>query len=324
MRTLMARLALAALLAVAGPASANDRPRALATIGMLADVADNIAGDCVAVDALMGPGVDPHLYEARSSDVRKLRAADAILYAGYSLEGQLGNVLERLGEDKVSVAVSPASVEPQELIAVEDLYGIDPHLWMDVALWARTVPTIRDALTEIAPDCGEQMEQRAAAYRNDLDALHDWIAESIASIPAGQRVLVTAHDAFAYYGRAYDIEVEAVQGISTDSEAGIRDIRRMIDIIVERDVPAVFVETTINPRTLEAVVDGAADRGHEVTIGGELYSDAMGNEGTPEGTYIGMQRANTRAIVEALGGDAASWPDDLSGWAERWLTSDDD
>jgi len=312
------------LIPLACSAGGTPRPSVVATIGMLGDVAENVAGDCVDVDTLMGPGVDPHLYEARSSDVRELREAEAILYAGYSLEGQLGSVLERLSRDRLTVAVSPASVEPAELIAVEDLYGIDPHLWMDVSLWARTVPTIRDALGEVAPGCAEAMAERADAYRDQLAALHDWIDASIASIPAEQRVLVTAHDAFAYYGRAYDIEVEAVQGISTDSEAGIRDIRRMVDIIVERGVPAVFVESTINPRTVEAVVEGVEARDHTVRIGGELYSDAMGNADTPAGTYIGMQRSNTRTIVGALGGEPAPWPDALAGWAQRWLGEEDD
>ncbi len=318
----LAGLAALALLPGAGTA-ADEKPRAVTTIAMIADVAGNVAGDCVQVDALMGPGIDPHLYEAKSSDVRRLRAADAILYAGYSLEGQLGNVLERLGADKPAVAVSPASIATGELISVQDLYGIDPHVWMDVSLWSKIAPTIAATLAEIAPGCADAMERRAAAYQQRLNALHGWIGNSIASIPERQRVLVTAHDAFAYYGRAYGIEVEGVQGISTDSEAGIRDIRRMVELTIERDVPAVFIESTINPRTVEAVIDGAADQDHEVTIGGELYSDAMGNEGTAEGTYIGMLRANTRTIVESLGGEPAPWPDALADWAERWQADDE-
>lgn len=319
----LAGLVALVLVPAAGTAAKNDQPRAIATVGMIADVARNVAGDCVQVDALMGPGIDPHLYEAKSSDVRKLRDADAILYAGYSLEGQLGNVLERLGADKPAVAVSPASIDTRELIAVQDLYGIDPHVWMDVSLWSKIAPTIATTLAEIAPDCAAAMERRAAAYQEQLAALHDWIDDSIATIPEQQRVLVTAHDAFAYYGRAYGIEVEGVQGISTDSEAGIRDIQRMVELTIERDVPAVFIESTINPRTVEAVIDGAAAKDHEVRIGGELYSDAMGDEGTAEGTYIGMLRANTRTIVKALGGAPAPWPGDLADWAERWQPNDD-
>lgn len=311
--------ALALLALIAAPLWAGAAPpRAVATIGMIGDVAANVAAECVAVDTLMGPGVDPHLYQAKASDVRAFERADVILFAGYSLEGQLGKVLEKLGRRKPTVAVGPASIDPGDLITVQDIYGIDPHLWMDVSLWSRIAPTIAETFAEVAPDCAAAMERRAAAYREQLAALHDWIERSVASIPADQRVLVTAHDAFAYYGRAYGIEVEGIQGISTESEAGIADIRRMVDTVVERDVPAVFIESTINPRTIQSVIDGAGKRGHEVVIGGELYSDAMGEHGTPEGTYIGMLRANTLAIVEALGGDPAPWPEALAGWAQRW------
>ena len=293
-------------------------PTALATIGMIGDVARNVAGDCATVETLMGPGVDPHLYQARASDVRLFREADAIFYAGYSLEGQLGEVLERMGEDKPTVAVGPASIEPAQLITVQDVYGIDPHLWMDAALWARTAPTIADTLAEVVPDCADALRAAAADYAASLEALHGWIAASIASIPEGQRVVVTAHDAFAYYGRAYDIEVRGIQGISTEAEAGIADVRAVVDLVVELGVPAVFVETTINPRTVRAVIDGAEARGHQVEIGGELYSDAMGANDTAAGTYVGMLRSNTLTIVDALGGEPAPWPDALADWAARW------
>jgi manganese/zinc/iron transport system substrate-binding protein len=291
---------------------------AVATVGMIGDVAENVAGDCVEVATLMGPGVDPHVYQASAGDVRLLQQADAILYAGYSLEGQLGEVLERLGERKPTVAVAPASIDPGDLITVQDIYGVDPHLWMDASLWSRIAPTIADTLAEVAPDCAETMRADAEAYQRRLAALHDWITASVASIPEAQRVLVTAHDAFAYYGRAYGLEVRGIQGISTEAEAGIRDIRNVVDLVVDLAVPAVFVESTINPRTIQAVVDAAADRGHEVRVGGELFSDAMGAPGTAEGTYIGMLYANTMRIVEALGGEPAPWPAELEPWAERF------
>lgn len=313
---------LVALLLLGGaPLARAEPPLAVATIGMIGDVAGNVAGDCVAVDTLMGPGVDPHLYQAKASDVRAFERADAILYAGYSLEGQLGKVLGKLGRKKPTVGVAPASIDPGDLITVQDIYGIDPHLWMDVQLWSRIAPTIADAFAQVAPGCGEAMRARAADYRDQLAALDAWIRDSVASIPEQQRVLVTAHDAFAYYGRAYAIEVRGIQGISTESEAGIADIREMIDTVVEEEVPAVFIESTINPRTIEAVIAGAQERGHDVKMGGELFSDAMGEAGTPEGTYIGMLRANTLAIVNALGGRPAPWPAALSAWAERWGTA---
>ena len=314
-------LAVAVLAAALGAVRADARAAdamAVATVGMIGDVAHNVAGDCVAIETLMGPGVDPHLYQASAGDVRLFQRADAILYAGYSLEGQLGEVLDRLGESKPAVAVAPASIDPADLITVQDIYGIDPHLWMDVALWSRIAPTIADTLAEVVPDCAEAMRANAEDYRRQLAALDDWITASVASIPADQRVLVTAHDAFAYYGRAYGIDVRGIQGISTEAEAGIKDIRDVVDLVVELAVPAVFVETTINPRTIQAVVDAAADRGHEVRVGGELFSDAMGAPGTAEGTYIGMLRANTLRIVTGLGGEPAPWPAELRPWAERF------
>ncbi|MEX1081767.1 MAG: zinc ABC transporter substrate-binding protein [Halofilum sp. (in: g-proteobacteria)] len=305
-------------LVVAPSLQASAKPQAVATIGMIGDVAQNVAGDCVAITTLMGPGVDPHVYEAKASDVSKLNGADAILYAGYSLEGQLGEVLERFGRRKPTVAVSPASIDPAQLISVQDIYGIDPHLWMDAALWSNIAPTIAETLADVVPDCADAMRGRADAYQDQLARLHEWMETSVASIPEAQRVLVTAHDAFNYYGRAYGIEVEGIQGISTESEAGIADIRAMAATIAEREVPAVFIESTINPRTVQAVIDAAAERGHEVELGGELFSDAMGAAGTPQGTYIGMLRTNTMTIVQALGGTPAPWPEALSEWAKRW------
>jgi manganese/zinc/iron transport system substrate-binding protein len=302
---------------VAGTAQAQTA-RAVATIGMIGDIAQNVAGDCVEVETLMGPGIDPHLYQASASDVRLFKEADAILYAGYSLEGQLGNVLAKMAEQKPTVAVSPASIAPDQLITVQDIYGIDPHLWMDVMLWSQIAPTIAQTLAEIVPDCAQAMQDRAAAYQQKLKALDRWVADSLASVPEEQRVLVTAHDAFAYYGRAYSIEVKGIQGISTESEAGIADIRAMVETVVERKVPAVFIESTINPRTIQAVVDSASERGHEVEIGGELYSDAMGESDTAAGTYIGMLRSNTVEVTTALGGQPAPWPDALAEWAEQW------
>lgn len=311
-------LALAGTIAFSGAAVADEPPKALTTIGMIADVAANVAGECVTVDAMMGSGVDPHLYKARASDIRALQEADAILYSGYALEGQLGEVLGKLGEMKPTVAVAPEAIDPGNLIAVQGVYGIDPHLWMDAGLWSKIAPVIANTFAEIAPDCAADMQARALAYQQQLKALHGWIEASIASIPEAQRVLVTAHDAFNYYGRAYGIEVAGIQGISTESEAGIADIREMVDVVVERHVPAVFVESTINPRTIQAMIEAAAGRGQEVEIGGQLYSDAMGEADTAGGTYIGMLVENTLTIVEALGGRPAALPDALLDWATTW------
>ncbi|MDN7133852.1 zinc ABC transporter substrate-binding protein [Halomonas sp. MC140] len=312
-------VALLGMMSFAPLISANESPlNVVTTIGMIADVAQEVGGQCVEVEAMMGPGVDPHLYQANASDVAMLRQAEQILYAGYSLEGQLGAVLENFSHNKPTLAVGPSGIDPAELMTSQDVYGIDPHLWMDVSLWAQTIPAISDAFTAARPECRASIETNATKYEEQLDALHAWVAESIESIPERRRILVTAHDAFGYYGRAYGIEVEGIQGISTQTETGIADIRSMTDVVVEREVPAIFVESTINPRTIQAVIEAARQRGHEVAIGGELYSDAMGDANSADGTYIGMIYANTRHIVEALGGTLAPMPDALSEWAGRW------
>lgn len=300
-------LSLAAL-ALATPAFAQQPLRAVTTIGMIGDVAANVGGECISVTTLMGPGIDPHLYQATARDVQTLNSADVILYAGYGLEGQLGDVLNRFSERVPTLAVAPAAIPPAELIGTNDLYGVDPHLWMDASRWAKIVPVIASQLSELAPECAQAMAANAATYGEKLTALHDWTIASIASIPKAQRILVTAHDAFAYYGDAYGIEVAGIQGISTQSEAGIADIRETAELIINRAIPAVFVESTINPRTIQAVIEAAAQAGHGVVIGGELYSDAMGDAGTVGGTYLGMIYENTLAITEALGGTLPPLP----------------
>ncbi|RUR30313.1 manganese transporter [Vreelandella andesensis] len=312
-------IALASLLPLGNFASADEAPlNVVATIGMIADIAQEVGGECVNVDALMGPGVDPHLYQASANDVAMLRNAEQIFYSGYSLEGQLGDVLEKFSERTPTLAVAPASIDPASLITAQDVYGIDPHLWMDVSLWAQTLPTLNAALSEARPDCAATFDANTERYQAQLLALHEWAKDSIASIPDEQRILITAHDAFSYFGRAYDIEVAGIQGISTETETGIADIRNMTDIVVNRAVPALFIESTINPRTVQAVIDAAKQRGQSVEIGGELYSDAMGDPDTVDGTYMGMIYRNTQHIVEALGGTLAPLPDEMNDWANEW------
>ena len=215
-------------------ASAQEPVSVVATVGMIGDIAETLGGDCVAVQTMMGPGIDPHLYQATAQDVQTLNRADLILYSGYSLEGQLGDVFARYAERVPTLAVSEAGVAREDLITTDDAYGVDPHLWMDVSLWAKIVPVIADQLSESAPDCAATINANAQTYGAELAALDEWTAQTIASIPQTQRILVTAHDAFAYYGRAYGIEVAGIQGISTQSEAAIADIRQTADLIVER------------------------------------------------------------------------------------------
>ncbi len=271
-----------------------------ATIGMIADVASHIGGERVRVIGLMGPGVDPHLYKASEGDLERLGGADLILYNGLNLEGKMSDRLVRMSRTRPTVAVTEAIPESLLRTPPEMLGHWDPHVWFDVALWMRATERARDALIEADPGGRAVFEQNAAAYLDTLRALDAWVRERIATIPREGRVLVTAHDAFGYFGRAYDIEVVGLQGISTVSEFGLSDVRRIVDLIVTRRIKAVFVESSVPRRSIEAVVEGCRARGHDVRIGGTLYSDAMGAAGTPDGTYVGMVRANVNAIVEAL------------------------
>jgi manganese/zinc/iron transport system substrate-binding protein len=282
----------------------------VATVGMVADLAVNIGGSCVTVTAMMGPGVDPHLYSATQSDVELLFEADVIYYGGLNLEARLIDVFEQASDSLGIPVVAVSETIPAELLLTEPgLDVIDPHVWMDVSLWQIAAGGVADSLIALLPDHAEYLAARAARYDAELTALDTYVAETLATIPEGQRVLVTAHDAFNYYGNRYAIDVFAPQGITTQAEVGVADIRRTIDLLVERGIPAVFIETSISPDVIEAIQEGAEARGHTVTIGGELFSDAMGGADTPEGTYIGMIRANTDTIARALGGtvpDAAA------------------
>lgn len=292
------------LVACGGPASdsgAGDRTlRVVTTTGMIADVAARIAGNHAQVVALMGPGVDPHLYKASESDVRKLSEADLILYNGLHLEGKMGDILVKLARSRPVVAVSEL-IPPEELREPPEFLGqYDPHIWFDVQLWSLTLDPIAQALSELAPAHTAEFQANADALRAELAELHTWVTARIQEIPPEHRVLITAHDAFGYFGRRYGMEVMGLQGISTVAEAGLKDVDRVVNSIVQRGIKAVFIETSVPRRSIEAVQAACRDQGHEVAIGGQLYSDAMGAPNTPEGTYIGMVRANVNTIVEAL------------------------
>ncbi|MEM8790611.1 MAG: zinc ABC transporter substrate-binding protein [Pseudomonadota bacterium] len=292
-------------------------PKLVATVGMIGEPAAHIADGCADVQTMMGPGIDPHLYQASAGDVRDLFEAAGVLYAGHNLEGQLGEIFAKLGATKPVLAVSEAAAPKEQLILEDGAPYADPHLWMDALLWSGIAAPIADVLAGLDPACANAPD-RAETYQAELAALDSWIRASVATIPETQRVMVTAHDAFAYYGRAYGIEVVGIQGVSTESEAAIADIRATVDLVVERNVPAIFVESTINPRTVEAVIEAADAEGHRLIRGEELFSDAMGEEGTASGTYIGMLYSNTVSVVEALGGELQPLPTALHPWAERW------
>ena len=308
----LALLAVATLLAGCAPPEGDDGRdgpvRVVATTGMIADTVSRLAGDLVdggqvSVVGLMGPGIDPHLYKASESDVRTLAEADLILYNGLFLEGKMGDILVKLARSRPVVAVSETIPEARRREPPELQGHYDPHIWFDVSLWADTVTPMADALIELLPEQEAVLRANADALRAELSALDTWAAQRIATIPEERRVLVTAHDAFGYFGDRYGLEVIGIQGISTLAEAGLQDVERVVDLVVERRIPAIFVESSVPKRTVEAVIAAAADRGHTVTIGGELFSDAMGAPGTPEGTYEGMVRHNVDTIVDALTAD---------------------
>lgn len=319
-QTLPARLATFAVVAClswgSGTALAQSPPvPVLATVGMIGDLAAQVGGDCAAVEVLIGAGNDPHLYQPRASDIARLQNAQVVLHLGLNLEGRLGAVLGRLSRDRVVVALGEVAL-PETALLME-AGAPDPHVWMDVSLWSQLVPEMAAVLARARPDCAEAITNRASALQGDLAALHEWAGASMASIPPKARVLVTAHDAFGYFARAYGVQQRAIQGFSTESEASVADIRAVAAEVVASGVPAVFVESTINPRSIEAMLEAVRAAGGTAGLGDPLFSDAMGAVGTPEGSYIGMIRWNVRAIVQALGGAPAPWPARLQPWAER-------
>jgi manganese/zinc/iron transport system substrate-binding protein len=282
--------------------STGGRLRVVATTGMVGDAARRIGGEFVAVTTLMGPGVDPHLYKASEGDVRLLAEADLVLYNGLHLEGKMGDVLVKMARSRPVVAVTE-DLPRDELREPPEMAGqYDPHVWFDVALWARTLAPIERELAALAPSHAAAFAENRRAFEQELAELDAWVGERILTIPEGQRVLITAHDAFGYFGRRYGIRVVGLQGISTLAEAGLKDVERVVDEIVQSKIPAVFVESSVPRKAIEAVQAAVRARGHEVVIGGQLYSDALGAAESAAGNYPGMVRANVDTIVRALGG----------------------
>ncbi|MDX2283679.1 MAG: zinc ABC transporter substrate-binding protein [Bacteroidia bacterium] len=274
--------------------------RITATTGMAADAARQIAGSLAEVEALMGPGTDPHLYKATPGDLSRLRSADAVVYNGLHLEGKLIEALEQIGRSKPVIAMG-AGLAPGQLRRTGDgADAYDPHIWFDVQRWKQAVLYLSEELAARFPEHAAAFRSNASAYAAQLDSLDAEVRAAMAAIPQERRVLITAHDAFGYFGEAYGVEVRGLQGISTVAEFGLRDVSELASFIVERNIGAVFVESSIPPRNLEAVIAGCRERGHEVRIGGTLYSDAMGPAGSGADTYIGMVRSNAARIAEGL------------------------
>ena len=303
MKRSIAALILLLLLSGCGEASeagGESQLSVVATTGMIGDAAKEIGGDLVEVTTLMGPGVDPHLYKASAGDVGRLNQADLVLYNGLHLEAAMADVL---GESRTLNTVAVAeNIDESELLRPAEFGGqFDPHVWFDVSLWSKAVERVRDALIELDEENAGAYRSNAETYLADLVELHEYVKEQALRIPEERRVIVTAHDAFNYFGRAYGLEVRGLLGISTAAEAGTRDISDLATLISDRKIPAIFVETSVSSRSIEAVRAAVRANGFEVEIGGELFSDAMGDAGTEEGTYQGMVRHNIDTIVEALG-----------------------
>ena len=261
--------------------------KVVATTGMIYDLVKNIGGVHVQAQALMGAGVDPHLYKATPGDIKKLSGADIIFYNGLHFEGKMADVLEKMGERKPSVPVAAGIAQAELLNSDSTTSYPDPHIWFDVQKWIKAGEEVREALKKFDAPHAADYDKNAEAYLKQLQELDAYAKTQIATIPKARRVLVTAHDAFRYFGKAYDMEVQGLQGISTASDVSVRDVQRIVDLLVKRKIKAVFVETSVSKRSIDAVVQGCKAKGHDVKIGGSLFSDAMGRAGTPEGTYPG-------------------------------------
>jgi len=281
-----------------GPSAGEGRPVVLATTTIVADLVRQVAGDRVVVECLMPPGIDPHAYKATPRDADRLLRADLVVASGLHLEGRLAGLLERLADRVPFVAV--ADELPAERLLEADGGLPDPHVWFDAALWSQAAAPLADALARVDPEAAVAYRAAAVAYATRLVELDAELRARIAVIPPDRRVLVTAHDAFRYFGRAYGIEVVGVQGTNTTSEAGLGDINALVDLVVSRRIPAVFVETSVADRNVTALIEGAAARGHRLALGGRLYSDSLGEPGGEDGSLEAALAANVRRIVAGL------------------------
>ncbi|TSB47550.1 manganese transporter [Alkalicoccobacillus porphyridii] len=270
------------------------------TTAQIADPLRIIGGDRIQVTSLMGPGIDPHLYEASQRDISRIEQADVLFYSGLHLEANMNVIFENTS---VPTLAFSSATESSELLEDPEYPGsIDPHIWFDINLWSAGIEAAVEQLKVLSPQDAAYFEENKQNYLNELQQLQEYASAKLGSLDESKRVLVTAHDAFQYFARATDMDVVALQGLSTESEIGISDVQSTVTTIVERDIPAVFVETSVNERAIQSVIEGVKRQGHQVQLGGELYSDAMGEEGTETGTYIGMYRYNVNTIYDALSG----------------------
>lgn len=285
----------------AGTDSKENKLNVVATTTMLADLSTVIGGERAAVDGLMGPGIDPHLYQASAGNVSLMQKADVVVYNGLHLEGKMGEVFEALSGQGPTVICIGDGLNESTLLSSEDDSSVhDPHIWFDVTLWKAAARTVADGLSGADPDGKADYEANLESYLKELDETDAYIRSRAAELPEAQRVLVTAHDAFQYFGKAYGFEVRGLQGISTDAEAGTADVSNLADFIVQRQIKAVFVESSVPPKTIEALQAAVKAKGFDVAIGGELYSDSLGDAQSGADTYILTVKSNIDTIVDAL------------------------
>ncbi len=307
--TIVGAAVLATAIAGCAPRTAADgtpgKLRVVATTNLVGDLAAVIGGDAVEVTSLMGPGVDPHLYKASEGDVRRMAAAEAIFYGGLHLEGKMTEIFEQMKTRGVATFAVTAGNPDSVYIESPNFGGnYDPHIWFDVSLWRGAAKYVATSLAELVPQHASAIDSNLTAYLAELTELDDYVRSRTEELPASSRAVVTSHDAFGYFGRAYGYEVRGLQGISTVTEAGAADVQALAEFVAGNRIPAMFVESSVPPRGIEAVREAVRARGFDVRIGGNLFSDALGAAGTPEGTYTGMFRHNVDTIVNALKGDA--------------------
>ncbi|MCH9746563.1 MAG: zinc ABC transporter substrate-binding protein [Alphaproteobacteria bacterium] len=301
------RAVLAAIAAFAAmPVLAATPLKVVATTGMIADMVRQIGGEAVVVRGLMGAGIDPHSYRQTRSDIVAMTRADVTFWHGLYLEAQMEEFLADLDRKRSVYAVAD-NLDPAQLITHADYDdSFDPHVWMDPVIWAQCTSIVVDELTNLYPEMRTLFEENASTFVQEAVALDAYSRDTLMKVPPKSRILLTAHDAFGYFGKAYNFDVLGIQGISTESEAGLNRISELVDILVDRKVPAVFVETSVSDRNVRALIEGAAAQGHDVSIGGTLFSDAMGVDGTYEGTWLGMIDHNVTTIARALGADVTA------------------
>jgi len=286
-----------------GPVSSDNPLRIVATTSMIADLVLQVGGDVVEVEGLMGPGVDPHLYQASEGDVSAMTRADLIVFNGLHLEGKMVDIFEQMQGRGLNVHAITEGIEREQLLSSELFTGsFDPHIWFDPALWQRAAHRMGDILAATDSTHAEAFRMRAAVYADSLAGLFEQAREDLSIIPENNRVLITSHDAFGYFGRAFNLEVRGLQGISTALEAGTSDVRDLAEFVAENRIPALFVESSISPRGIQAVREAVMARGFDVRIGGTLYGDALGSPGSPEDSYVGMFRSNVQTIASGLAG----------------------